>query len=180
MNSADLITILGNISHFLAPLQKLISGGAYLLGVSFFFSAMLKLMVIGNSRIGSPSQEKMYAPLMHLLFGSLLIYLPSALNFAANTTFGEGNILSYSNYSSGNTSNLIELFIRFAGILWFIRGCVLIVHASEPDTGHGLKGLAFIVSGILATNFDNTISLLTSGMGHLATWTIAVSRSSSF
>jgi hypothetical protein len=180
MNSADLITILGNISHSLAPLQKLISGGAYLLGVSFFFSAMLKLLAIGNSRIGSPSQEKMYAPLMHILIGSLLIYLPSALDFAANTAFGVGNILTYSTYSSGNTSNLIKLFIQTAGILWFVRGCVLVVHASEPGTGHGLKGLAFIISGILAANFDNTVSLLTSGMGHLATWTIAVKNSQGY
>lgn len=43
MNTIDLITILGNISQSLYPVQKLITGGAYILGVLFFITAIGKL-----------------------------------------------------------------------------------------------------------------------------------------
>ena len=177
MNSADLITIFGNISHSLAPLQQLFSGGAYVLGIIFIISAFLRFVKISDSRPGAPSQEKMFAPLMHLLIGTLLLYLPTALNLAANTAFGVGNILTYSPYPTSNVANLIKLFIQTAGILWFIRGCVLVVHSSEPGTKHAFKGLAFIIAGILAANFDNTVSMLNSVVGQFAAWSISFKSS---
>lgn len=58
MNTIDLITILGNISQSLYPVQKLITGGAYILGVLFFLTAIGKLKKIGDHRAQSSSQEK--------------------------------------------------------------------------------------------------------------------------
>lgn len=180
MTTLDLVTILGNISQSLYPVQRLITGGAYVLGILFFITAMMKFLKIGNHRAQSSSQEKMYSPMMYLLFGSLLLYLPSALNLAANTAFGVGNVLTYSNYNPTNIYSSMGLLIRTAGVLWFVRGCVLVAQASEPGTQHGPKGLIFILAGILSMNFDNTIAMLNSVMTDIAAWTIAIKNSQGF
>ncbi len=180
MTMLDLVTILGNISQSLYPLQRLITGGAYLLGILFFITAISKLLKIGDRRAQSPSREKMFGPMMYLLIGAILLYLPTALNIAANTAFGVGNVLTYSSYDPTNIYSSMGLLIRTAGVLWFVRGCVLVAQASEPGAQHGPKGLAFIFAGILSMNFDNTISALNTVMSDLTTWSLAIKSSQGY
>ena len=162
MNIPDLIAIIGNVSQSLFPMQHLISGAAYLLGLLFIIKAISKFRKIGDHRAQSHSQEKMFTPIMYLLFGAALIFLPTALGVMANTAFGTGNVLTYAPYNQADIYSTIGLLIHTVGILWFVRGCVLIAHSSEPGTQEGPKGLVFLVSGILAMNFDNTVAMVNS------------------
>lgn len=180
MTTIDLITILGNISHSLYPLQRLITGGAYILGILFFMTAIMKFMKIGDHRAQSSSQEKMYTPLMYMLFGAILLYLPSAMDIAANTAFGVGNVLTYTTYNPTNVYSSMGVFIRTAGILWFVRGCVLVAHSSQPGTQDGPKGLVFIIAGILSMNFDNTVAFMNTLMGNIAHLTVTIKNSQGF
>lgn len=172
MNSADLITMIDNLSRSLFPVQRLLSGGAYLLGILFFISALSKLKKIAGS--GRQSSEKMIVPIAYLLGAAALLYLPTALNLMANTTFGVGNVLQYTDYNSYDFNSSMSLLIRTAGLIWFIRGCVLLVHASEPGEQHGTKGLVFLCAGILAINFQNTTDMINGLMGYLEQLTISV------
>ncbi|AUH70677.1 protein IcmC (DotV)-like protein [Legionella sainthelensi] len=172
MNTPDLVTMIGNLSRSLYPVQHFITGGAYILGILFFMTAIAKLRKIADYRAQSSSQEKMYGPMMYLIFGALLLYLPSALDVMANTAFGVGNILTYSSYNPSNIFSSMGLLIQTIGILWFVRGSVLVAHSSHPGTGHGPKGLAFICAGILAMNFDNTIAALNYVVNNFVTWTL--------
>lgn len=169
MNIPDLVTMIGNVSRSLYPVQHLITGGAYILGILFFMTAIVKLRSIAESK---HSQEKMYSPMMYLLLGAGLLYLPSALDVMANTTFGVGNVLTYSSYNPSNIFSSMGLLIQTIGILWFVRGSVLVAHSSHPGTEHGPKGLAFIFAGILAMNFDNTIAALNYLVSNFVSWTL--------
>jgi hypothetical protein len=169
----DLIAMLGNLSQSLYPLQRFITGGAYILGILFFITAISKLKTIGGGR----SQEKIFAPMVYLMFGAALLYLPTAMSTLANTAFGVGNILTYSNYNQGNINSVIGLFIRTAGLLWFVRGSVLVAQASQPGTQEGPKGLVFLLAGILAMNFDNTIAMLNSLINYIINWGLSVKTS---
>ncbi|MDI1352463.1 MAG: type IV secretion protein IcmC, partial [bacterium] len=60
------------------------------------------------------------------------------------------------------------------------RGCVLVVHSSEPGTQDGPKGLVFIIAGILALNFDNTIAMINSVLEHLISWTLKLKASQGY
>ena len=180
MTTTDFITIMGNISQSLYPVQKLITGLAYLLGILFFITAIEKFRKIGDKRAQSSSQEKMYTPMMYMLMGALLLYLPSTLHVLANTAFGVGNVISYTNYNPTNIYSIIGLLIRTAGVLWFVRGCVLVAHASEPGTQDGPKGLVFIVAGILAMNFDNSIAIVNYIIESLISVTMSIKSSQGF
>lgn len=180
MNSIDLITILGNISQSLYPVQKLITGGAYLLGILFFFTAIGKFKKIGDHRAQSSSHERMFTPMMYLLFGALLFYLPSGLDLMANTAFGVGNVLTYSNYNPANIYSSMGFLIRTGGVLWFIRGCVLLAHSSQPGTQQGSKGLLFLIAGILAMNFDNTIAMVNAALEYFIKATLTIKSAGGF
>lgn len=180
MNTPDLITMIGNVSRSLYPVQHLISGAAYVVGILFFMTALAKFRKIADHRANSSSQEKMFSPAMYLLFGAMLVYLPSALEVVSNTAFGTGNILTYEPLKPTNVYSAMGLLIRTAGGIWFIRGCVMLAHASNPGTQQGPKGLAFLVAGVMAVNFDNTIAAFNSALLYLAKITLAVKASQGY
>ncbi|MFC3908755.1 type IV secretion protein IcmC [Legionella dresdenensis] len=180
MNSTDLIEMLGNLSRNMFPVQSLLSGLAYLLGIIFFLTAISKLHKIGESRANSSSHESIFVPVAYILAGSALLFLPSMVTSLSNTVFGAGNVLAYAKYSPYNIQSIMETIIRTAGFIWFIRGSVLMAHASHPGVKDGPKGLAFMFAGILAINFENTGQFLTWLMGQTADLTISIKQNQGY
>lgn len=166
--------MLGNISQSLFPVQHLISGGAYLIGIVFFIVALQKLKKIGDARVSGGSSEKMFVPIAYLLAGAALVFLPTAISALSATAFGEGNILQYSNYNRFNIYSSMGVIIRTAGLIWFVRGAVLLAHASQPGVQEGPKGLLFLIAGILAINFDNTVAMFNTILHYLTTMTLSI------
>ena len=74
----------------------------------------------------------------------------------------------------------MQIIIRTAGLLWFVRGCVLVAQASEPGAQHGPKGMVFICAGILSMNFDNTIAMTNTAITHLIDWSLSIKQSQGF
>lgn len=155
--------MLGNLSRSLFPVQSLIAGFGYLIGILFMITAIMKLKKLG----GASSQESMYVPIAYFIGGAALIFLPTMLTTLSDTAFGTGNILQYIQYKPYNVYNSMAILIQTAGLIWFVRGCVLLVHGSEPGVQEGPKGLTFIVAGILAMNFEGTYGMLNYAMDHL-------------
>lgn len=171
MNSADLIEIIGNLSRSLVPVQHLLFGLAYLLGLVFFIIAMQKLRKMSESS----SHDGSFVSIAYLLGASALFFLPSAMQTLSNTVFGMGNnVLQYSDYQPYNIQSSMTLVIRTAGIIWFIRGCVLLTQSSEPGVQHGPKGLTFLIAGIFAMNFESTIAFLTWFLNQITSLTLSV------
>ncbi|KTD65905.1 protein IcmC (DotV)-like protein [Legionella spiritensis] len=180
MTSDDLVMMIGNLSRSLFPVQHLISGAAYLVGILFFITAISKLRKIGDARARSSSQEKMFVPLAYFLGGAALLFLPSAVGVLSNTTFGVGNILQYTSFNPYDITNSMGLIIQTVGLIWFFRGCVLLVHASEPGVQHGPKGMAFLCAGVLAMNFKVTLSTANSIIEKMIAVTLTVKSSQGF
>lgn len=163
----DFVAILRNLSNSLIPVQHLVTGGGYLLGVVFVIISIRKFQQMADARATSGSKEKAFIPLVYLLGGSALIFMPTALNLAINTAFGTSNVLQYAKYDPFTIYDVLAVIIKTVGILWFIRGAILLIHASEPGVQHGPKGLLFLVAGVLSTNFKATIGALDFLMNHL-------------
>jgi hypothetical protein len=165
MNNPDLIVMIGNVSQSLFAFRSLIAGFGYILGIIFFLIAISKFKKIGESRA---SHERMLIPIAYTVGGALLLFLPSALSSLSNTFFGMNNLLEYVPVDNVDIYSSMELMLRFAGLLWFIRGTVLIMHASTRGTKDGVKGLMFLIAGILSLNFDNTVSFLSYGISNIS------------
>lgn len=157
----DLITMLENLSKSLEPVQSLVQGSGFLLGWIFMIIAVMKLKKIGDSRARGSSSEKMFGPLAYFAGGSALLFLPQAFTVMGTTLFGaSGSALEYSSYKAINVVAIMKVIIRTVGIIWFVRGCVLIVHSSDPSVKHGTKGLAFLCAGVMTVNIDGTMAVV--------------------
>ena len=106
----DLESIFLNLSQSLGPVQALITGLGYLIGLSFLVIALFKFKKIGDSRVQSQSQEKMFVPTAFVVMGAGLIFLPSALSTMSNTFFGSNNVLAYSPDTGNALTNAIHHF----------------------------------------------------------------------
>ena len=164
MGNLDLISMLGNLSAAMNSVQSLISGLGYVFGVLFILHAIFKLKeTIGSAK---NAQTGLNVPLAYLVAGSALIYLPSIVNTLAESFFGSSSALQYTAAQPINIYQYMRVIIATAGVIWFVRGCVLLAHASDPHSGRkgskgiGAKGLSFLVMGVFATHLDATVSAL--------------------
>lgn len=170
----DLITMIGNVGRSFFSVQHVVSGLAYVLGIFFIWKAIEKFKDASKKS----SHDKLFTPTAYLLGGGALLYLPSISGVLANSVFGAGNILQYTNFNPYNIVSSMNFIIRTAGLIWFIRGCTLLVHASEPGVQHGPKGMTFLLAGIFAMNFDNSIYYLNWVMNQILSYTLTAPANS--
>ncbi|OYV54139.1 MAG: type IV secretion protein IcmC [Legionella sp. 21-45-4] len=166
----DPISIASNIAKSLLPVQSLISGFAYIMGILFIFKALMTLKQHGESKGSMSSNSSMKEPLVYFIVGGLLIYFPTTFEVVMNSTFGYSSVLAYSQESTmagwlGGDNQLglaITTIIQTIGLYAFVRGWVLIVRATstgQPPGGVG-KGLTHVFGGVLAINIVGTIELV--------------------
>ena len=63
------------------------------------------------------------------------------------------------------------ILIQTAGLIWFVRGCTLVVQGGQPGAKEGSKGLAFILAGIVGVNFEYCYGVLSYIVSHLILYT---------
>lgn len=158
--SIDIQTMLVNLSKSLVPVQSLMTGTAYMFGIILIYNAFDKLRTMMNA--GSRSQEHMMVVVAYLLGGGALLFLPSMVTVLANTFFGVNNVLQYASFQNYGILGAIKIMIQTAGVIWFFRGVILLVHASEPGGDEGPKGFAMMLAGIFGIYFDETMVWVTS------------------
>ena len=171
---AGQVDVLTNIAKTLAPVQRLITAAAYLMGLGFIFKALHTLKQYGESRTMGSSHASIKEPALYLMVGAMLIYFPSALSALLMTTFGESTVTAYAPINTKNDSinqlfgsgsvvgRPLTMLIQTIGLIAFIRGWVLIARSAsqgQPPGGTG-KGLIHVFGGILAINIVKTIQVI--------------------
>lgn len=153
MSTIDLTGILYNVSQSFYEVERMTMALGYVLGIMFVVSGLFRL-----TKLGRQSRETPSTPLSFILGGAFLIYLPSSMDVLTNTLFGSSNILQYQAKNIIDVYGSVKILVQASGLIWFVRGTVLMIHASAPGQQHGKKGLLFVVAGIMAVNFDFTVS----------------------
>jgi intracellular multiplication protein IcmC len=161
-------SVLTNIAKSLLPVQSLITGSAYMIGIGFAMKALISLKSHGESRQGA-SSSSMKEPLLYLLVAGIFIYFPTAFAILMNTSFGYSSVLSYSDGSAmgdwvenGELGRALTVIIQTIGLYAFVRGWIMIARSAatgQPPNGTG-KGLTHVFGGILAVNIVGTIELV--------------------
>lgn len=166
--------ILNNIANSLIPVQRLITGGAYLIGCAFLFKAIYSLKVYGEARTMMSNNSSIKEPVVYLMVGAVFIYFPTAFSTLMQSTFGYQNVLQYAPINSSNATldtlfgsgsavgRPLTILLQVIGLIAFVRGWVLIARSAsqgQPPGGTG-KGLIHVFGGILAINIVGTINML--------------------
>lgn len=167
-------SIINNIAASMLPIEKLVTGLAYIIGVAFIFKAIVGLKAFGESKAMMSSHGSMKEPIMYLLVGGIFVYFPTGLAVMLNTTFGASNILQYQPVNSHNQAinalfgsdsvvgEALALIIQVIGVIAFVRGWVLIAKSSSAGQQSGSmgKGIVHIFGGILAMNIVLTLQII--------------------
>ena len=167
---SDYVDVLSNIAASMGPVQKLLSGAAYLIGLAFAFKAIYALKLTaesGKMGMGGGGSGGLKEPIVYLVVAVMLIYLPTGFDVLMNSTFGTNNIVSYQAADdifglSGAAGSSLTLIIRTIGLISFVRGWVLIAKSAshgQPPGGTG-KGLIHVFGGILAMNIVGTMQIV--------------------
>jgi len=168
----DAGTMMQNFALTVPKLMKLVTATAYVMGIFFLYKGVAGLKQYGESRTMMSSSHELKGPLIMMIVGTALLYLPSSVEVGLNTFWTEPNPYGYvSNIMTDPWSLIIQdgyLIIQLIGTIAFIRGLVMMTHmaghSSQPGTFG--KALTFMIAGILCINLydflnviNNTLSL---------------------
>jgi hypothetical protein len=170
----DLSGMLSNLSKSLPSVQYLLGGLSYIMGIGFCITAMFRFKDNVEKGQSSEPHAQMIVPFAYLLIGSALLFLPTMLDAMSTTLFGSSaSVLQYDGYQPYDIYGSMTILIETVGLVWFIRGCVLLSHASHPEQGQtgskgvGGKGMFFIISGLFGINFHATVNMMDTIMSYL-------------
>lgn len=169
--AVDAIEMLINLSNSLGAMMRLVAGAAYVIGFGFFFKALYHLKIYGELRTMMASQTSLKQPLTYMAIGVIFIYLPSALDLAMTSTYGEARMLGPDEWEGGTFSsaagmNAIFLLVRFIGLVAFVRGWMLISKSAQAGTpGNFGKGMTHIIGGVLGMNIVATANIMSATLG---------------
>jgi intracellular multiplication protein IcmC len=182
----DIQMILTNISNVIVPLTALALTISFTAGVFFIFQALIALKNFGHVGMAGQSQPGEFSkPLLKLLIGAILIYLPSSTDALTNSLFNTGSSLfgsgsiNYQNLGSGSTllgyggassfgqqwaalANTLVLYIQFIGLLSMLKGWFILASSTGQNAQQGnvAKGFTHVIGGIIAMNFITAVNII--------------------
>ncbi len=183
---ADVQTIMANLAKVIMPITTMVLAISYAAGVYLIVSGLMMMKKLGNFATQQTQPGELSGPLVKILIGAVLIYLPSSTGIIGNSLFQSGNSLfgnggrvNYNNVGAGSSllgymggdslsqqwiavANTLVLYIQFLGLLSFIKGWFIWAgtagHSSQPGTTS--KGVTHIIGGIVAINFVGAVNII--------------------
>lgn len=162
--------MLQNIADQLPNIMKLVTAIAYVMGMFFIINGILKLKQYGEQRTMMSGEHHLSRPIIALVIGTALLYLPSAVQVGMSTFWANPNPYGYLDNQDPwlQTINSALIVFQLFGVISFIRGLVIISHLA----GHGgnqpgtlAKGLVHIVAGIFCINIYQFTQMVAATLG---------------
>ena len=183
----DISSILQNLQKIVGPITVVLLSISYVAGIVLIFRGLGLLKAFGMPLTQATRPGEIAGPLVYLIVGAALIYMPSTVEVTSHTFFGRGSksvviggkiqlsalgnaatkILSYAPELGiekywQDFVNTIILYVQLIGLLAFIRGWFIIAHSGQPGVQPGSisKGIIHIIGGIIAINFLPVFEIL--------------------
>ncbi len=160
----DAAQILSNIASQKPQLMKFITALAYVMGIAFMVMGVLKLRQYGEARTQMSSHHSLREPLMYMIVGVLLAYLPSTVNFGLGSFWQHPTPYAWRTYTSSWSSVYKAVFpvIEIFGTIALIRGIVMLTKLGGGHGGQGVLGKAMthIVGGLLCINLYQFVQVI--------------------
>lgn len=157
--------MLQSLANSMGSVSQLGMVFSYLTGLTMIIGALYKLRTYGDFRVMMMQGVDLKGPFGSIVFGTLLVWLPSALEMTSATLWGVGEPIGYdplggSVYDEGIAVALS--IVEFIGLIAFIRGIIIMGRVGQQSGQPGTlaKGLTHIVGGILAYHIGATIDVI--------------------
>lgn len=147
------------------PLMQTIAATGWLMGLWLIVVGFFKLKVYGQMKTMMSSQSSIVPPLMFLLIGTILLYLPFMTETSLATVWGSNDVLSYAGQGDSAWTTYFKPIVHIMtiiGYVSFIKGWMILSKLGKESGGQGMasKGFMHILGGLLAINFLGTIDII--------------------
>lgn len=167
LSAADMLL---NIKEQVPNLMRMVTAIGYVMGFYFIFYGILKLKQYGEMRTMMASQHSLKGPLVYMVMGALLIYLPSTVQMGTSTFWGGQAPLEYVAADSDQWGELLQaciMVVQLFGVIAFIRGIVMLTqlagHGGQP--GMFGKALTHMIGGIFCINIYGFAQVILATLG---------------
>lgn len=167
-----LTVMLTNIAKQIPYLYQLITVIAYIAGFFCIFRGIYELKQYGHGMSMMSVQHSLKGPVLMLMFGAALIFLPEAARTMLITVFGNNDVLGYPSSGTADPSfnlmgTVLVRIVQFVGTVAFIRGLLLMYRMGQGQAQPGTmsKGVTHLIGGVLAMNVIGTANVLGSTLG---------------
>ncbi len=165
--SAD--TMLKRIAAQIPNLMRMVTAIAYVMGMFFMISGIIKLKHFGEMRTQMSVEHSLKGPLIFLAIGALLLYLPSSVQIGMSTFWTNPNPYGYLKQQN-EWKDLIDTcftIVQFVGVVAFIRGLLILTHIGGHHGQQGTlsRGLTHIIGGIFCINIYQFIQVIMNTLG---------------
>lgn len=170
----DLQSMMLTFNQNLPGMFQLARGAAFTVGIILMVRVLFKLRRAADYRSMMYQPTELIGPMVGVAIASALIYWPVYMDAVTDTVFARGEILSPSFNSGsyfGRNAEIAEAVLgvlKLIGLIAFIRGWLLLLRATDQGSaGQGFagKGIAHIISGMLAWHFWWTVQMLGNTFG---------------
>lgn len=165
------------VKNIAGPFMQITYVGAYVFGIYLLMKGLFKCIKYSDE--GSKGQQKFSGIWGTLVFGALLIALPSSMNTVAGTLYG-GNMENYGSDAPPSTSALsyatmsadiqqkidrtywtIMTFIQMIGLVSFARGISILRSVTDGNTQvTSMAGLTHIIAGAIGWNLGQFVQVI--------------------
>ncbi len=177
-SSFSLDTMLSNLSASFGNLQSLIVAFSYVAGLFLIIKGIMGFKAFATQTMSSAQRGEFAGPMVSLIIGSLLFYLPSTFSGSLTTIFGSSqlgtasDIIAYQALSGSDQwqeiSNVVVQYMKLVGLVAFVRGWIILSkmgHSSSQPGSVG-KGAIHVIGGILLINIVDTFNILATTFGY--------------
>jgi intracellular multiplication protein IcmC len=167
--TVDLGQMIKNLNTAVPEFMRLVTGISYVTGFFLFFKMFYQMKRYGEMRTMMASQTDLRGPLMLMVAGAMLIYLPTGVGVTIETFWDEPTVMAY-DASGDKWAPLMKSvvgIVQVVGVISFIRGWTLMTKAAGQGAQPGTLGRAVshIVGGALAINVVGFISAIQTTLG---------------
>ncbi len=176
--SFSLDTAIINLSRAFDSIEQLIVAITYIIGLTLIVRGIMMYRIFANQTFGSAQRGEIAGPMVHLVVGALLLYIPSTLTTSLTTVFGSSdisaaqNLIGYATLSSTEKwqklTNVVIQYMLLIGLIAFVRGWVILSKMGHSGSQPGSvgKGLVHVIGGILLINIVDTVNILGCTFGY--------------
>jgi intracellular multiplication protein IcmC len=164
--------VLININTVIPDFWHLITGFSFVAGIAFIMRGILALKTYGEGRTMMSQQTSLKGPILLVVIGSALLFLPTTKAIMLQTAFGYSQQMPIGYNAQGSifspaATNALLRLVQLIGLVSFIRGWFYLAHLSNPSGGQSPfgKAMTHIVGGIMAINNQGTINLFQATIG---------------
>ncbi len=168
---------LTNLSTAVGLIKTLVAAVAYIVGVVLIFKGITGFKIFATQTFGSAQRGEMSGPIVYLLVGGILCYLPSSQDVALFTIFGtsdvgnEQELIAYLVPGAEEKWAAIALvlvkYMMLVGFIAFVRGWIILskMGGAGSQPGSMGKGLTHVIGGALLMNIPDFMTIMATTFG---------------